>query len=71
MKIRADMDLSQLVPLMGERVSLGGAQRIASLQEASDLRQLLVRDYPGMDTEDIEGARWDLYCCAVDPEQQT
>lgn len=71
MKIHSGMDLSELVSLMGRRVTLGSAPRMATLQEASDLRHLLVRDFRGKDTDDIDCVRWNLYCCAVDPDEQT
>ena len=69
MQIHADMDLDELIPLMGERYGVG-VSRYASQQEASDLRDLLVRDFPGKDTYQIDGGRWHHYCCAVHPTEQ-
>ena len=66
MKIHADMTIEELVPLMGERFGAVHSQ-FASAQEAIDVRNLLVRDFAGEDTNEIDGAKWHLYCCAVDP----
>ncbi|ODP35132.1 hypothetical protein A9762_12310 [Pandoraea sp. ISTKB] len=70
MRIHAGMDLVELIPLMGKRARPGYVG-LASMQEASDMRQLLVRDFDGEDTNDIEGHTWHLYCCAVDPSEQS
>ena len=65
MRIAPDMDLNELVPLMGVSARHGPA----TLSQASDLRDLLVRDFAGKDTNDIEGSTWHLYCCSVDPAE--
>lgn len=70
MKVHADMDLPRLVSLMGERHGIGRlTSRSASIQEARELRDLLVRDFNGSDTDSIDGATWHAYCCAVDPNE--
>lgn len=70
MLISPTMSLSDLIPLMGERFGVNHPSRQASDEEASDLRDILVRDYIGMDTNDIPGAKWHIMCLAVDPNQQ-
>lgn len=70
MKIHADMDLTCLVPMMGERHGTSRlTSRFASIQEARELRALLVRDFNDSDTDNIDGATWHAYCCAVDPTE--
>lgn len=68
MRIAPDMDLNELVSLMGI-TTRAGFSGPATLSQASDLRALLVRDFLGQDTADIDGRTWDLYCCAVDPAE--
>lgn len=68
MKISAAMDIDQLVGLMGKDVD-GGSK--ATVNEAIELRDLLVRDHDGQDTDDIDGGRWMALCCAVDPAEQS
>jgi hypothetical protein len=68
MLIAPDMDLNELVPLMGIKTRYGFSEP-ATLSQASDLRDLLVRDFLGQDTSEIAGLTWHLYCCAVDPEE--
>lgn len=62
MKIEASMDLLTLAGLMG--------RDNVPLEEAAGLRDLLVLDFAGRDTDDIEIGLWGTYCCAVDPAQQ-
>lgn len=66
MNIEPNMDLLELQPLMGKTVEKGG-ERIPTLDQAAHLRELLLRDFAGQDTADIDGVTWDLYCCTVDP----
>jgi hypothetical protein len=69
MKIHAEMDLDELVRLMGRR-TVAGFSGSATRHQAFDLREMLVRDFAGKDTDAIAGETWHLYCCAVDPEEQ-
>ncbi|BCN13335.1 hypothetical protein GO290_02725 [Ralstonia solanacearum] len=72
MKIHSDMNLDELVPLMGERHGIGrpAEARVASVDEAIAMRELLVRDFCGKDTDEIDGGLWQSYCCAVDSHEQ-
>lgn len=66
MKIEENMNLDELLSLMGKTVFSGG-ERFPTLDHATHLRELLVRDFADKDTTEIDGATWDLYCCTVDP----
>lgn len=70
MLISTNMALSELIELMGTSHTLGQPPRKATNQQAEDLRELLVRDFDGQDTDGIDGGKWMLYCLAVDPEEQ-
>lgn len=70
MLISPTMNLANLSSLMGKRHSIKNQSLFASEKEASDLRDILVRDYPSMDTDDILGEKWHVLCCAVDPAEQ-
>lgn len=62
MKIDATMDLSDLASLMG--------RDNVPIEQAAELRTLLVRDFNGQDTDAISIGTWGTYCCAVDLVQQ-
>ncbi len=55
--------------MMGERhgADRPTSARLASIEEARRLRDLLVRDFDGSDTAEIDLPTWATYCCAVDP----
>jgi hypothetical protein len=71
MLISLNMPIIELIELMGETTKLGQSSRRANVQEAEDLRDLLVRDFSGRDTKDIADGVWMTYCCALDPEQHS
>lgn len=62
MKISEKMDLAALAGLMG--------RDDVPLEEAAELRGLLVRDFDGIDTDEIALGLWGTYCSAVEPAQQ-
>jgi hypothetical protein len=70
MFISVNMAIPDLIELMGTSHTLGQPPRKATAQQANDLRDLLVRDFDGQDTDGIDGGKWMLYCLAVDPEEQ-
>ena len=67
MKVSETMDLGQLLDLMA--TDLDGHPK-QTQDQAVELRKLLVRDYNGQDTDDIDGGSWIALCCALDPAEQ-
>lgn len=63
MHICKDMNLTMLAGLMG--------RDDVPKYEAAELRDMLVRDFNGLNTDQIAVGVWGAYCCAVDPAQQT
>jgi hypothetical protein len=68
--ISAEMNLVELIGLMGETTSLSNGTVRADLTQAEELRDLLVRDFGGQDTAQIADGTWHAYCCAVAPSEQ-
>lgn len=65
MQISPTMNLAELVVLMGRSVTDTGA-----LDEAERMRDALSDKYPGLLTDDIPDADWQLLCISVDPSNE-